>query len=141
MEKLRSKGQRDENARLRKMREDLGYTQEQFSQILGINISTYKKIETYNRRISLDNLMTLHEKLNVSVDYILFGDRTPQEQAWTEMLNCTETDKVILFLRLFRYFTQNKPEIFPEDDGASLSLEDVIRMLTGEREAKERGEA
>ncbi len=140
MDKLQSNEHREENARLLKVREDLGYSQEQFAHFLGINISTYKKIETYGRRISLDNLLMLHNRLGVSVDYILFGDRATQEQVWNGVLNCTETDKVILFLRLFRYLTKNKPEIFPVDDSASMSLDDVIRILTGSSEIGERGE-
>ncbi len=130
----------EEGARLSKMREDLGYTQDQFSYILGIDISTYKKIESDDRRISLNNLKKLHKKTNVSVDYILFGDKTPQEQAWNGMLNCTETDKLILFLRLFQYLTQNKPEIFPVDEASYMSLDDVIRMLTEAQTDKEHGE-
>ncbi|MCC8141776.1 MAG: helix-turn-helix transcriptional regulator [Lachnospiraceae bacterium] len=130
MEKTVLTEQREEILRLRKVREDLGYTQEQFAHVLDISLSAYKKIETYNRRISLGNLKILHEKLNVSVDYILFGDKASQEQAWKELLNCTETDKILVFLRLFRYLTTDKPEIFPVDDVAFVSPVEIIQSLT-----------
>ncbi len=130
MDKKLKKELKEESARLSKIRENLGYTQEQFAHILGIDISTYKKIESVDRRMSLNNLKKLHKKTNVSVDYILFGDKTPQEQAWNGMLNCTETDKLILFLRLFQYLTQNRPEIFPVDEASYMSLDDVIRIMT-----------
>jgi len=130
MEKIKLPEQREEIIRLRKVRENLGYTQEQFAHILDISLSTYKKIESYNRRISLATLKVLHGKLNVSVDYILFGDKTSQEQAWKELLNCTETDKILLFLRLFCYLTTDKPEIFPADDVAFVSLVEMIQTLT-----------
>ncbi len=140
MDKLLSDEHREANIRLRKMREDLGYSQEKFAHILGINISTYKKIEAYERRISLDNLLMLHNSLGVSLDYIMFGDKASQEEVWNGVLNCTETDKVILFLRLFRYLTEDKPEIFPVDDEAPMSLDDIIRLLTGSSEIMKREE-
>lgn len=112
MRKTLSAEQKDQIFRLRKVREDLGLSQEEFANILEISISTYKKMESYERRISLASLMKLHSELNVSADYILFGEKTEQQKAWTDVLNCPDTDKMIIFLRLFQYFTLNKTDFF-----------------------------
>jgi len=129
MRKILSAEQKDQNFRLRKVRENLGLSQEEFADILGISISTYKKIESYERRVSMDSLMKLHSELNVSSDYILFGEKTEQKKAWTDVLNCPDTDKMIIFLRLFQYFTLNKTDIFPVGDDQTDKMEKVFRMM------------
>ncbi len=130
MDQTRPAGKQEEMIlRLIKVRETLGYSQEQFAEILDISASAYKKIESYNRKISLFDLKTLHQKLNVSLDYILCGDKASGEQTWTEILNCTEADKLLLFLRLFQYFTECRPEFYPVENEAFRGLTEVVRMI------------
>lgn len=115
--------------RVRKIREDLGYSQEQFAQILGISISAYKKIEACERQISLANLKKLYEELNVSTDYILFGDKERIDDIWTGILNCSEADKLILLLRLLHYFVTVKSEVFPIKGEQLNNIEDVVHFI------------
>ncbi len=129
--------QKEEIDRLRAVRENMGFSQEKFADILNISPSAYKKIENNVRTISLDNLKAAHRNLDVSVDYLLFGEMATQEQAWEKVLNCTETDKTILFLRLFLYFAASKPGAFPEEDEAGLNLIEVIQRIAEGQDVEE----
>lgn len=60
-------------ARLRKIRDYFGYTQEQMAALTGILKSTYEKNERGNHLIQTDNLATIHEQMGVSAEWLLFG--------------------------------------------------------------------
>lgn len=121
--------QREQILRLRKIREDLGYSQEQFAHILGISISAYKKIEAYENQISLSNLKKIYRELNVSADYILFGEKTSKDDIWKAVLNCTETDKLVIFFRLVHYFSIIKHEIYPTKDEQLKNVEEIFYII------------
>lgn len=99
--------------RMREIRESAGLTQEQLSEILGISVSAYKKIEAGENNISLSCLKRLHAEMGISADFILFGKNPGIDKTWEDILNCSETDKLFLMLRLLLYFTQVKKEAFP----------------------------
>lgn len=129
MKKELTKEQKEQIFRLRKIRESLGYSQEQFASVLGISTSAYKKVESYERQISLTNLKKVHEELHVSTDYILFGEKVGVEDAWELVLNGTETDKFVIFLRLYHYFTKSKNAVFPSDAEQLKDLEKIFRFI------------
>ncbi len=61
--------------RIKQQREALGYTQEQFCEIIDISASSYTKIENAFQRPSLDTLILIAKNLSLSLDYIIFGDQ------------------------------------------------------------------
>lgn len=126
-----TKENKEQTFRVRKIREDLGYSQEQFAQILGISTSAYKKIEACERQISLANLKKLYEKFNVSTDYILFGEKVLVDDIWTGVLNCSEADKLVLLLRLIHYFFAVKSEVYPIKSEQLNNIEDVVHFIEG----------
>ncbi len=132
MAKVLPSDQREEIDRLKKMRKDLGYSQEEFAEILEINITTYKKIERYNRRISLNNYKMMRKKLNLSVDYILSGGDGTQLGAWYGEINFPEEDTRVRLLRVYRFLSVNWPEKWQTDDGTIERLDEMIRILTEE---------
>ncbi len=91
--------------RLRKMREDMGYSQEKFSDALDISLSAYVKVENFDRYLSLNNLKKLHDTFNISADHILFGDAVTLEDAWFSVVNCSYIDKMIILSRLIQCFS------------------------------------
>ena len=95
-------------ARLREIRTGLGMTQEQFSEILELSLSAYKKIESGENHISVDCLRRLEHKLNVSSDYILFGKREDVDDVWKQTMNCTDQGKMLTLCRLMSYFVSVK---------------------------------
>ena len=64
--------------RIAKLRELLGYNQEQYSQKINISRSALSKIEIGDRSPSIDLLIEIAELSGVTLDYLILG-RTPQE--------------------------------------------------------------
>ena len=60
--------------RVKDLRKKRGNTQEQVAEKLGMNIKTYRAIETGNRIGRIDTLCTIAEYFDVSVDYLLGGE-------------------------------------------------------------------
>lgn len=121
--------------RLRKIREGAGYTQERFAEVLDISLSAYKKIEGADNQITLDGLRRINKKFNVSADYLLFGETQNLNEAWKLILNCTDHDKLILFLKLFIYFSDVKGGIFPDKKTLKKSdcrVEELMELLRKE---------
>ncbi|MCI8527851.1 MAG: helix-turn-helix transcriptional regulator [Lachnospiraceae bacterium] len=112
MDKDLLKDRLDTAARIRFIREKAGLTQEAFAEILGISLSGYKKIENAENQISLNGLRKLNRKLQVTTDYILLGDNVQSDTLWNQIMNCSDSDKMFLMLKLLLYFTQNKDNIF-----------------------------
>jgi len=117
--------------RLREIRENSGLTQERFAEIIGISLSSYKKLESGENRISLATLKKMHDKLNVSSDFVLYDKRQDGNQVWTDILNCSEHDKMFLFIKMLQYFTELKAGIFPlKDENYDRQILELIKNHT-----------
>jgi len=60
--------------RIRKAREDLGYTRERFAELLEVSVSYMAEVERGRTGISVKLLVKMCEVLGSSADYILFGN-------------------------------------------------------------------
>ena len=60
--------------RIRKAREDLGYTQEKFAELLDVSVSYMAEVERGRTGISVKMLTKICNVLGLSADYILFGE-------------------------------------------------------------------
>lgn len=81
-------------ARIRKQREEFGYTREIFAEKLDVTPKFCADIELGNRGMSVQTLCRISQVLKLSTDYILFG--TAQEnQSFSEALlhRCTPTER------------------------------------------------
>ena len=58
--------------RLKELRLEHGYTQEQVAEILNIKQNTYSQYECEQREIPIESLIKLAQLYETSVDYILF---------------------------------------------------------------------
>ena len=61
------------HARIRKAREDMGYTREQFAEKLDVSVSYMAEVERGHTGISVKMLIKICNLLGLSADYILFG--------------------------------------------------------------------
>lgn len=59
--------------RIRQLRIQNGYTQEEIAGLLNMDRSYYSRIESGKRGCSVDVLVHLSELLDVSLDYLVFG--------------------------------------------------------------------
>ena len=59
--------------RIRKAREDLGYTREQFAEKLNVSVSYLAELERGRTGISVKLLIKVCNVLGLSADYVIFG--------------------------------------------------------------------
>lgn len=100
--------------RLKKLRERLGHTQEQFAELLDISVTLYKKMESGSYNISVKNLRRLKELTGISIDYIMFGEQEEFEVIWMSLENSDNLTKMKMLLRLVAYFGVDSKECFSE---------------------------
>ena len=60
--------------RIRKAREDLGYTREKFAEKLDVSVSYLAELERGRTGISVKMLVKVCHVLGLSADYVLFGN-------------------------------------------------------------------
>ena len=65
--------------RIRKAREDLGYTREKFAEFLDVSVSYMAEVERGRTGISVKMLMKICNVLGLSADYVLFGDERGED--------------------------------------------------------------
>lgn len=73
--------------RIRKQRELLGYTREQLAEKLDVSTKFCSDIELGVKGVSIQTLAKLTDLLNLSADYILFGECTQGDSMESEMLS------------------------------------------------------
>lgn len=93
--------------RLKELRLNLKYTQEQFAEFLDISVQLYKKMESGENNISIATLHKMKKKMGFSVDYLLFGEQDDQEAVWNRVIALDDSDKEKLLIRLFVMMTSD----------------------------------
>lgn len=73
--------------RIQKQRELLGYTREQLAEKLDVSTKFCSDIELGVKGVSIQTLAKLTDLLNLSADYILFGECTKENSAELETLS------------------------------------------------------
>lgn len=61
--------------RFRHHRTSLGYSHDEYAKVLGVSASTVFNIEAGRKGMAMWLIMALKEKVNLSADYLLFGDK------------------------------------------------------------------
>lgn len=81
-------------ARIRKQREQFGYTRETFAEKLGITPKFCADIELGNKGMSIQTLCNISSILKLSTDYILFGT-TQEDQDFPSMFlqHCSSEER------------------------------------------------
>ena len=89
---------------IKKLRMQKGKSQANVSIETGINIKTYRAIESGVRGGRIDTLCTLAEYHNVTLDYLIFGKNTIteviEEEVWKKLDMCKKRKviKIIKFI-------------------------------------------
>jgi len=76
---MTKKQQKEMADRIKKRRESLGFTQESFCEAIYLSASSYTKIENAFQRPALDTLILIAQHLDLSLDYLVFGDNAPKD--------------------------------------------------------------
>ena len=73
--------------RIRKAREEMGYTREKFADLLDVSVSYMAEVERGRTGISVKMLVKICNVLGISADYILFGEKRTDDEKLLEKLN------------------------------------------------------
>lgn len=92
----------DIGRRLKAIRKENGYTQEEFSEILGVSLNYYGKIERGQSRLSIEKLIFLHDRFNVDINFLLTGAATRPLDYNSVLADCPK-EKIFDFEQLIRY--------------------------------------
>ena len=77
--------------RIKSRREELGFTQLQISQVLGVTPQHISVIEKNKRAPSLDSLAKLAQELGVTTDYLITG----KESVVSDIIPVIKADKTL----------------------------------------------
>ncbi|WP_302627097.1 helix-turn-helix domain-containing protein [uncultured Eubacterium sp.] len=98
--------------RVREIRMDMDYTQENMAYELGISLSAYKKIESGTMTITIKSLKILKEKFGISTDYILFGKFNHIDDIEQIIEGMTHEEQEELYNELVDYFVNQKKRVY-----------------------------
>ena len=73
--------------RIRKAREDMGYTREKFAELLDVSVSYLAEVERGRTGVSVKMLVKICHVLGLSADYVLFGAERDTDTALLEKRN------------------------------------------------------
>lgn len=73
--------------RIRKAREDLGYTREQIAEKLEVSVSYMAEVERGRTGISVKMLVKICEVLGLSADYVLFGEERNADEMFLDKIH------------------------------------------------------
>lgn len=74
------------HTRIRKAREDAGYTRERFAELLDVSVSYMAMVELGRTNVSLKTLRKICQVLGLSADYLLFGAERTEDSILMDKL-------------------------------------------------------
>lgn len=89
--------------RLKEVRDNLGYTQSQFAEILGVGEEHYRKIELGSSGLTVDKVWLLHDKLKIDATYLIVGEKKEHADIDYLLTNCTKLERDAILHRMFEY--------------------------------------
>lgn len=73
--------------RIRKAREDMGYTREKFAEKLDVSVSYLAELERGRTGISVKMLTKICNVLGLSADFVLFGEARTEDRLRLDSIN------------------------------------------------------
>lgn len=74
-------------SRIRKAREDAGYTRERFAELLDVSVSYLAEVERGRTTVSVKTLLKICSVLGLSADYVLFGKERDSDEILLEKIH------------------------------------------------------
>lgn len=75
------------HTRIRKAREDAGYTREKFAELLDVSVSYMAEVERGRTGVSLKTLKAICNLLGLSADYLIFGEERDSDEVMLDKLH------------------------------------------------------
>lgn len=89
--------------RLYEARERMQYTQNQFAETLGVEVSQYRRIEKGESRITVDKIRLLNDVYSIRPDFLLCGDTDDKTDLVQSFNNATIEEKQELIAYISKY--------------------------------------
>ena len=90
--------------RLKEFRENGKYTQEQFAEVLEVNVEHYRRLENGKYALSLKKLETLSKTYNLNLDYLITGTKDSWEfNVEAYLANCDRDQRNDFIERVLLY--------------------------------------
>lgn len=90
--------------RLRQQRKKMGMTQDKAAELLGISSTYYGEIERGNRKISVQRVLTVYEKMGLEPTYLLTG-RELSGKELTEVFRDCPKEKENALKQILQYLS------------------------------------
>ena len=108
MSKPISKYEKEVMDRIDEIRENRGYSIEDFSEFLGIGLETYKRTKYKKIRVDLDFLHAVLQKYPADKEYILFGTKGQNYKLINTYVSGTDEERAQVFDELARFCRMDK---------------------------------
>ena len=88
------------HTRIRKAREEKGYTREKFAEKLDVSVSYLAELERGRTGISVKMLIKVCNVLGLSADYVLFGEERSEDKKRVDSINRIDAQYIPLLDRV-----------------------------------------
>lgn len=93
--------------RIRKRRDDIGFTQEYVANKADISLRFYQEIEGGRKNVSVDTLIRLSNILSISIDYLLLGSLAYSlENPISKVLECLSPQQQADATQILRLYSK-----------------------------------
>ena len=92
--------------RLQTVRENMGYTQEAFAEVLRVDAGHYQKLERGLSGLSTDKLLTLYERYRIDPTYLITGEKNQTFDVELFLANCDREERNRFIERMLAYMGQ-----------------------------------
>lgn len=89
-------------SRIKEQREYLGYTRDQFADLLFKSVNFCRNLETGVKGMSMQTLSDVSEVLKISTDYILTGKRASEDERLSYAISTYEGEERVFLESLVR---------------------------------------
>ena len=89
--------------RLKIVRENGGYTQEEFAETLDVGVEHYRKIELGIYGLQRENMLLLYEKYRIDPTFLITGERSNNFDVELFLINCNREERDKFIERMLEY--------------------------------------
>ncbi|MGN0326005.1 MAG: helix-turn-helix domain-containing protein [Lachnospiraceae bacterium] len=89
--------------RLRSARENSGYTQETFAEVLDVGVEHYRKIESGIYGLQPEKMLILYEKYKIEPTYLIAGEHNKIYDVELFLANCSREERDKFLDRMLAY--------------------------------------
>ena len=85
------------------VRENGGYTQEEFAETLDVGVEHYRKIELGIYGLQRENMLLLYEKYRIDLTFLITGERSNNFDVELFLINCNREERDKFIERMLEY--------------------------------------